>query len=74
MTSVTTTFNASTSLGGAYFENEFVVHLQQHAVLKPSRRQAFGQFYHGQFDDVGRRPLNRGVHSRPLGKTAAIEF
>ena len=49
------------------------MHLQQHAGLKAFSGQAFGQFYHGQFDNVGRRPLNRGVHSRPLGKTAAIE-
>ena len=64
-------FGQSGGLGFVGFEQQFVMHLQQHAALQPGGLQGRRQLDHGAFDDVGGAALQWGVGGLALGIGAA---
>ena len=58
------------NLFGYRVEDQFVVDLKHHAALQPEGIDFLLDADHRQFDDVGRRPLDGGVHGVPLGERA----
>ena len=57
-------------LGDGHFEDELVMHLEQHAGLELRARQRRGNADHGPLDDVGGGALDGGVDGGPLHEAA----
>ena len=54
--------------GGDGVKQQFVVNLQHHLALQAFFLQAGGHLNHGQFDDIGRCPLDGGIDGIALGQ------
>ena len=57
-------------LAGGHFEEEFVMHLEEHAGLEAGFRESRIDVDHGELDHVGGGALDGGVHRDSLGLAA----
>ncbi len=55
-----------------YFEDQFVVHLEQHSGAQLALAQLGVNANHGNLDEVGGSSLQRRVHRGALGKAAQV--